>query len=309
VLSGLLRDELRFTGIVISDAMDMRGVLDAYGAVEAAKRAVAAGADVLIQPLDVRETIDAVAAGVAEGRYPESRLDASVRRILAAKYRVGLARRRLVDLDSARRVVDDSAHRALAREVAERSITLVKDSLRQLPLGRLARGARVLSITFARRSDLPAGQTFNAELRQQFDALRAEYVNADQPTDADFWRLLQAADSADVTIVGSYVSHAWNATTASAPAAFANFVRQLVRRDRRPVLVAFGNPYLLQQVPDVPAYVVAWSGIAASQQAAVRALLGTIPITGRLPIDIPPVAPLGAGEERAAGVATPRAAP
>jgi hypothetical protein len=92
-------------------------------------------------------------------------------------------------------------------------------------------------------------------------------------------------------------------------AAFAAFVRELARRDRRPILVAFGNPYLLQQTPEAAAYVVAWSGIAASQQAAARALLGTIPVTGRLPIAIPPLAPLGAGEERAAGVATPRAAP
>ncbi|HKG93924.1 MAG TPA: glycoside hydrolase family 3 N-terminal domain-containing protein [Gemmatimonadaceae bacterium] len=296
VLTGLLREQLGFRGVIISDAMDMRGVLDRYGPVRAARLAVAAGADVLIQPLSVTETIDAVVAGVREGDYPESRLDASVRRILEAKYALGLHRRRFVSLDSARAVVGDSANGDVARRVAERSITLVKDSLRRLPLGRLAAGARVLSVTVARRTDLPAGVAFDAELRTRFGALRSEFVNADD-AGSSFQRLLLAADSADVVLVSSYMGHAWNATSASAPRAFVDFVRQLAQRGARPVVVAFGNPYLLQQIPEAPAYVVAWGGFPVSQQAAAKALLGTIPFAGRLPITIPGYAAYGAGEK------------
>lgn len=296
VLTGLLRDEMGLGGLIISDAMDMRGVLDRYGAAEATKRAVAAGADILIQPLDVRQTIAAVVAGVQEGRYSEQRLTQSVRRILEAKQRLGLHLRRTVDLDSTRRIVGDSTHGAIAQLVAERSITLVKDSLGQLPLARLGRNTRILSITFARRGDLTAGSAFNAELRRTFPRVRAEFINADDPS-ADFSRLTRAADSADVTIISSYVSHAWNATTADAPRAFVDFVGQLSGRSR-PILVAMGNPYLLQQVPSVPVYLVAWGGFPVSQQAAARALLGVTPITGRLPISIPPTVPIGAGQRR-----------
>ena len=302
VLTDLLRGDMGFDGLIFSDAMDMRGVLDRYGPVEAAIRAVEAGADVLIQPLDVRQTIDAVVSGVTRGRYPESRLDASVRRILGAKERLGLHRRRIVDLDSARRVVGDTAHVAIARMAAERSITLVKDSLRQIPLRRLPRRARVLSITFARRMDLAAGTAFNAELRRALDNVRAEYVNSDDPA-PDFARLLRAADSAEVTIVGSYVSHSWQAVTAATPQAFADFVGQLATRGRKPIVVALGNPYLLQQVPRASTYLVAWAGFPVSQQAAARALLGSVAITGRLPIAIPPLAPVGAGEPRQIAVA------
>ena len=302
VLTGLLREEMGFRGLIFSDAMDMRGVLDRYGPVEGAIRAVEAGADVLIQPVDVRQTIDAVVAGVNRGRYAESRLDASVRRILGAKERLGLHRRRLVDLDSARTVVGDTAHVAIARLTAERSITLVKDSARQVPLNRLPRRTRVMSITYARRTDLGAGVTFNAELRRGFDNVRAEYVSSDDPA-VDFARLLRAADSADVTVVGSYVSHSWQATTAAAPQAFADFVRQLAARGRKPIVVALGNPYLLQQVPEASAYLVAWGGFPVSQQAAARALLGSAAITGRLPIAIPPLAPVGSGEPRALAAA------
>ncbi|HJU66948.1 MAG TPA: glycoside hydrolase family 3 N-terminal domain-containing protein [Gemmatimonadaceae bacterium] len=307
VLSDLLRGELDFEGVVISDAMDMRGVLDKYGAVEAAIRAVEAGADVLIQPLDARQTIDAVVQGVSSGRYDEARIDASVRRLLEAKRRVGLDRRRSVPIDSIRFVVGDSDHVAVARRVAERSITLVRDSLNQLPLSRLPRSRRVLSITLARRVDLAAGGAFDAELRRHFSTVRSELVNADAPANAEWERLLRVARSSDVVIVSSYVSHAWNAASAEAPKEFANFVKALVAARKRPIVVSLGNPYLLQQIRGVPAYLIAWSGIGASQRAAARALLGTNAITGRLPIRIPPSTSIGAGLMRSADSVSARA--
>src|SRR5688572_5610850 len=308
VLGDLLRGELDFHGVVISDAMDMRGVLDKYGAVEAAIRAVEAGADVLIQPLDARQTIDAIVQGVSNGRYDEARIDASVRRLLEAKRRVGLDRRRSVPIDSVRFVVGDSDHVAVARVVAERSITLVRDSLKQLPLTKLPRSRRVLSITLARRTDLAAATVFDAELRRHFATVRSELVNADAPSNAEWERLLRVARTSDVVIVSSYVSHAWNATSAAAPREFATFVKELVKRRKKPIVVSLGNPYLLQQVASVPAYVVAWSGIGVSQRAAARALLGWSAITGRLPIRIPPSTSIGAGLMRSVDSASTRAA-
>jgi len=294
VLTDLLRGELGFNGMIISDAMDMRGVLDMFGAAEMVKRAVNAGVDVLIQPVDVTQTIDAVVAGVSEGRYTEERLDRSVRRVLEAKQKLGLTRNKLVDLNALRFAVGDSANLSIARRVAERSITLVKDSLRQLPLNP---SARVLSITVARRADLPAGNAFNAELRTRIRNLRTEFVGTED-AGVNYARLLQAADSADVTIISSYVGQSWDALTASAPQIFTGFVQSLAQRGRKPVVVAFGNPYLLQQMPWIPAYLVAWGGFPVSQQAAARALLGSAAITGQLPITIPPHVRRGAGEQR-----------
>jgi beta-N-acetylhexosaminidase len=296
VLTGLLREEMGFRGLVISDAMDMRGVIDTYGSGEAAKRAVAAGADVLLQPVDVRVTIDAVIAGIAEGRYDEARLDASVRRILSAKRRSGLDRSRHVSLDSARLIVGDSANAATAATIAARSITIVRDSLRQLPVNRPR--PRILSISAARRADLAAGVAFNAELRRGGGTVRSEMILAED-AGTNFARLLRAADSADVVIVSSYMAQSWDALSATAPQEFVGFVNGLTTRGARPIVVAFGNPYLLQQIPTVPAYVVAWGGFPVSQQAAARVVLGSVQAVGRLPIGIPPVAKLGAGLTRA----------
>lgn len=286
VLTQLLRDDMHFRGLVVSDAMDMRGVLDTYGSVGAAQLAVGAGADVLLQPSDVAQTIDAVVAGVTSGKYTEARLDESVRRILATKMRVGLRTHRLVDLDRAREIVGDSANAAVARLAAERSITLVRDSAHQLPLSHLNKGARILAVTYAHRADLGAGLTFDTELRKSFPALRSEYVDADLER-PDFFRLLAIADSADVILVSSYVAHSSTVTTLNVSRSFVDFVEELRRRNEHPIVLAFGNPYLLQQIPDASAYVVAWGGFPVSQGAAARAVAGTVPMTGRLPITIP----------------------
>ena len=297
VVTGLLRGELGFRGIIISDAMDMRGVLDQFGADEAAKRAIAAGIDVLIQPLDVSKTIDAVIAGINEGRYTQARIDSSVRRVLETKRKLGLAQNKLVDLNALRFAVGDSSSAQVARLAAEKSITLVRDSARQIPV--LDSTKRVLSITLARRADLSAGNAFNAEIRTRLPKLRTEFTSVEDAS-LNYPRLLAAADSADVVIMGSYVGQSWDATSASAPEAFTNFVQTLVLRGRKPIIVAFGNPYLLQQIHWVGTYLVAWGGFPVSQIAAARALTGAAAITGRLPISIPPYASIGIGEERPA---------
>jgi beta-N-acetylhexosaminidase len=298
VLNDLLRDSLSYRGVLVTDAMDMAGVLRQFGAAEAARRAVSAGADVLLMPSDVSGTIDAVVAGVQAGRYDERRIDTSVRRLLEVKRRFGLDRARFVSLDSVRRVVGDTSHTTLARRVAERGIVLVKDSLRLVPM-KLGRTARVLAITYARRSDLGAGVGFAAELRRGYDSVRAEFVSSDDAA-PDFRRLLSLADSADVVLLGSYVNISSTTATAGAPRAFVDFVTALQARNARFVLVSFGTPYLLQQASSVSTYVIAWGPSQASQQAAARALLGSSAITGKLPISIPPFARFGDGEQRAA---------
>jgi hypothetical protein len=193
-------------------------------------------------------------------------------------------------------VVGDSANQAMAREVANLSITLVKDSSHLIPLGQRAPGARLLLVTIAHRPDLAAGLAFAAELRARFTNVRTEFIDADVPSDAPA-RILHEADSVDVTIVGSYVGPSDHAVTVSAPDTIVSFIRQLTAHRKRPIVVAFGNPYFLEQVPDVPTYVVAWGGLPVSQQAAARAIEGAVYFEGRLPIAIPPYASFGAGLE------------
>ena len=322
IMTGLLRKQLGFNGLLITDAMDMNGVLSRvtlgatqktgqvtqgnYGAInnsvgiaEACKLAIAAGADILLMPSDVPAAIDAVVSGVREGRFTQARVDSSVRRVLEMKVRLGLDRRRFVDLDSVRAVVGDTANLTVAAGAAQRAITLAKDSLNLVPLVRpgTARPPTILSITIATRTDLPAGATFNAELRRAAPTVRTELVNPEDPS-PNFERLLSLADSSDVAVVSSYLTTGTNVSNPNAPEPIAQFMRDLAKRHPRTIIVAFGNPYLLQQVPAASTYLVGWGGFPVSQAAAGRALIGLAPITGRLPISVPPVLRFGAGEDR-----------
>jgi beta-N-acetylhexosaminidase len=305
VLTGLLREQMGFRGLIITDAMDMQGIIVQFGAREAVKRAVAAGADILLMPRDIKGAIDAVVEGVREGRYTEARLDASVRRVLLIKEKLGLPARRLIALDSVRAIVGDSAHVALAQRIATRGLTLVRDSLAQVPLASARERGRVLSIVVAPRGDLAAGVAFNATLRAQYPQLRTELVVPTVERDVGgLARVLAAADSADQVIVSSFMIQTSESATATAPAAVPALVRGLVSRGKSPVLVAFGNPYLLREIPEALAYLVTWGGSTASQVAAARALAGQAAITGRLPVSIPPAATIGAGLSRAARTPT-----
>lgn len=301
VMTDLLRSDLHFGGVIISDAMDMAGVLKQFGADEAVKRAVAAGIDVLIQPVDVGKTIDAVVAGVTEGRYTEARLDQSVRRVLQLKRSLDLEHNKIVNIDALRSIVGDSSHLAVAREIAERSITLVKDSLGEVPL-QVSANPRILSITIARRADLSAGTAFNGELRTALPALRTEFLSSDDPA-PDYARLERLTDSADVTIVGVYATQTIDATVSTKTSqVFAGFLERLTANGKRPIVVSFNDPYLLRQIPWVPSYVVAWGGFPPSQLAAAKAILGRIPIVGKLPISIPVA---GRTITRGSGIARP----
>lgn len=331
IMTGLLRKQLGFKGLLITDAMDMNGVLarvtvgqtaaataasggttgsygmalnNSIGIGEACKLAIAAGADILLMPSDIPASIDAVVAGVREGRFTQARVDSSVRRVLMMKQQLGLDRQRLVDLDTVRAVVGDTANVAVAALAAERGITLAKDSLSLVPLTRAGGAPRVLSITIAGRTELTAGAAFNAELRRVAPALRGEQITLEDPS-PNFARLLAAADSFDVVVVGSYVSTGTNVSNPNAPEPIAQFIRDLAQRHPKTIVVAFGNPYLLQQVPAVSTYLVAWGGFPVSQTAAGRAVIGAAPIHGRLPISIPPVLHFGAGLDR---LVTPRGA-
>jgi beta-N-acetylhexosaminidase len=333
IMTGLLRKQLGFNGLLITDAMDMSGVLarvplgqgtkagqvvqgsygpinNSVGLAEACKLAMAAGADILLMPSDVPVAIDAVVSGVREGRFTQARIDSSVRRVLEMKQRLGLDRRRLGDLDSVRALVGDTANLALAAGAAQRAITLAKDSLDLVPLVRpgAARVPSVLSITIATRTDLPAGATLNAELHRSVPSLRAELVNPEDPS-PNFERLLSLADSSDIAIVSSYLTTGTNVSNPNAPEPIAKFMRDLIARHPRTIIVAFGNPYLLQQIPSASSYLVGWGGFPVSQTAAGRALIGAAPIGGRLPISIPPLLRFGVGLDRSTGARVPAPSP
>jgi len=296
-MTGILRDEMHFGGVLFTDAMTMGGVAKRYGATEPLIMALEAGADVLLMPHSVPEAIETVEAAVKSGRLSEARIDASVRRILTAKARAGLRQGRLVDLNAVDRIVDIPDHTRIAEEVAARSITLAQDKMNVVPLARDST-KRILIITYADPSDLVAGREFNSVVRERLPAATTIRVDS-RTSDAEYSSLGALADSAGLIVVSAYVSPREFAGTVGAQVAFSQFVEKTALSGKPIIVLSFGSPYLLSAFPSVSSYLLAWGGSPISQRAAALALLGEREINGRLPISLPPALPLGAGIHRA----------
>lgn len=320
VMTDLLRTEMRFQGILVTDALDMNGVMGSLTMQEATLRALEAGNDVLLMPTDARASVDAIEEAVRSGRVSEARLDASVRKLLAAKHEFGLHRAREVSLDGVRAAVGTAANQAVARTVAERSITLVRDSLGVVPF-RMPRTARVVSVSVAPRTDLGAGRGFDAELRSAYPQLQSltlipevvaeatagaasggegAYKVSPDPAilPAAVENALRIARGADLVVVSSYVGAATNTASMVPTKGVPELLNGLRAEGTKVVLVSFNNPYLQLGLPLTEAHLLAWGPWTPSQRAAARALLGKSPIGGKLPITLPGVAPYGFGLTR-----------
>jgi beta-N-acetylhexosaminidase len=299
VLDTLLRQGLGFHGLVVTDALNMGAIVSRYGAAQAAVRALEAGADILLMPGDVHASIEAIVSAVGRGEVSEARIDSSVARIFVAKSRVGLFRGRLVDLDRIPQVVGTKESDALAQSIAQRTLVLVKDSLGLVPLAP-ERRRRVLVVAYADTTNGNVGATFTATLRaggaERTTALRL--WPASGPASYDSVRT-QAREASIVFVLVVARPLAWKPDAVNMPAALASLVEELSRGGTALLTVALGSPYLIGQVPSTPGYLIAWSDADVSERAAAQAVLGTNGITGRLPVSLPPAAPLGGGLTRA----------
>lgn len=290
VLTGLLRDSLHFHGLVVTDALMMGAIISKYGAGVAAVRAFLAGSDLLLMPADPRQALDAMVAAVDSGHITPERLNASVRRVLEIKRRLGLFERRTVPLDSIMHIVGARRFQDEANDVAVRALTLVRDiggplhALRGHP-------SRLALIAYADEMNGSVGLRIAELLRQGGDSV--EYFRLwpmSGPLSYDSARaVLARAPQAVFAAIVRPIS--WRGSIAL-PDALAELI--MAADSTRPtVLVSLGSPYLLNQTPSVKSYLIAWSGVRAAERAVALALLGRVPITGRLPIRIPPAYPVG----------------
>jgi beta-N-acetylhexosaminidase len=295
ILTGLLRDSLRFEGLVVTDALEMGGLVSGYGASEAPVLALLAGADLLLQPSDPGATVDALARAVAHGRLSEARLDRSVRRVLALKRRLGLFDRRTVALDSVPRVVGSADHLAAAAAAAARSIVLLRDSLGVVDDMR-RRPHRIALVVYGEEANLTMGSALAAELRRAGDTVAAFRLwPASGPASYDSARVALGQGSVALFAVGVRATP-WRGRI-GIPDALARLIDDAALA-RRTVLVSLGSPYIITQTPHVGSYLLAWAANPISETAAARALAGAA-ITGRLPTRVPPAFARGAGLERA----------
>ena len=295
IITGLLRDSLHFRGLTITDAMTMEGVGKGYSTEQSSVLAVLAGDDILLKPTDPKRAIDAVVAAVESGRIPRARIDSAVRHILTLKARLGLNEQKLVSTDTLREVVGSPAHRALAAAVAHRAITLLRDKDNLVPL---ALSGRTLVVQYMPETELKAGRIFGAALRTSSGPGNARVVKIGPGTSpAQLDSLSTAAMQMDRVVIAAYVRRIEGEGRVAIPTYLASWMDSLTQR-RPTAFVAFGNPYLLKQVPSANTYMVTYGVSDDLERAAADALLGKSPITGRAPISLPGFFKAGEGLPR-----------
>src|SRR6185295_8203010 len=153
VIGQLLKNDLHFGGIVVTDALSMSGLTIYFNQDEAAVRALEAGADMLLKPADNDAAFRGVREAVRSGRLTEKRIDESARKLLAAKYDLGLVSRRQTPLEEIDLVVASRDVTSLARDIAEHAITLVRNDGNRVPLNSLKADAKIFNLAITNGDD------------------------------------------------------------------------------------------------------------------------------------------------------------
>jgi beta-N-acetylhexosaminidase len=291
LLTEVLRHELGFRGIIVTDAMDMLGLSKLFDPGEAAVRALEAGADVLLVPADCERAIAAIVAAVRSGRITRKRLDESVARVLEAKIRLGLTHHRIVNLEGISDVLASPEADEAAQRVADRALTLVKNEGNLFPL-RAPASACVAILTESR--DSQHGRTLTAELKKR--AANMNVVTLDPAMSADdISRVAQDLGACPVAVLVPFVTVGAYKGTVALRESYAGLVNTLISGKTPVAVVAFGSPYVIRSIPDVNAFMATFSTATTSEEAVARALFAEIPISGHLPVTIPGIARLGDG--------------
>src|SRR6266850_2326756 len=286
ILTDLLRNQLGYQGLIVTDAMDMGGITVRYAPGEAAVRAVVAGADALLMPPVPDAAFEALQAAVKSGRISKERLDASVRRILQAKARLGLNKNKLVDVNAINQKFGSAAWQKEAQEISDRGVTLLRDTPHRLPLDG-TKPSRALLLAFYADPEPYPGEDLERELRSRFDSvttLRADtrFVNASSLK-------LPPPESYDVAILALFVRVSDRKGNVDVPAEQAALAEQIYKTGKPVITVGFGSPYLIERFPQAETWLAAFGISDVAQISVARALFGEIPARGELPVTIPGV--------------------
>ena len=296
VLGHILRNDLNFPGMIVTDALSMSGLTIYFTQEEAAVRALEAGADMLLKPADVDAAFRGVREAVKSGRISEARVEESARRIMTAKFDLGLVEQRITPVDSIDRVVGSKDVVALATEIAEHAITLVRDQDKLVPLKNLKPETKIFNLAITNGDDrLWVANAFVSQLATS--GVKVEtIVLDDRSSEKEVQKAVERAKAADLVFASLYGRvRSGQVSSVGVPNAGARALNTLLAAKEPIIGISFGNPYLLQSFPELQTYLVAYGDMPSLQQATARALLGEIDITGKLPISLPGLYPRGTG--------------
>ncbi len=295
IITGLIRERMKYRGLIVTDAMEMSG-LDVAWSGEAAVRAVLAGCDLVLLPKDAKVAVREIARAVRDGRIAESQIDASVLRLLKTKESLGLDRNRFVDEAEIGKNVGRPEDVQEANRITQASITVVKNDGGVLPLA-VEKPLRILHLIMSSdvRNDNISGIP-EAEFARRYVKTTNRYVGPDLNAQVSEEIVAEAQRGAfSHVVVSAFVRVTSSKGTANMASSHAALLSRLATGGSPLIVLAFGSPYLLRQAPEIPVYLAAYGGVDAAQRAAVSALFGEFDIAGQLPVTLPDLFPVGHG--------------
>jgi beta-N-acetylhexosaminidase len=295
VMNGILRRELHFDGLIVTDAMSMSGLTLYFTQEEASVRALEAGADMLLKPADPDAAFRGVRDAAKKGRLSEQRIEESARKVLAAKYDLGLSQQRLTPLDEIDRLVAGQQAVQLANDIAGDAITLVRNDANLFPL-RLTPATRIFNLAITNGDDRAiVAQPFMAAMARGAQKMETVVLD-DRSSDGEVQKALDGAGHAGLVIVSMYGRvRTGQARSVALPEPGTKALNELLNRHSPLVGISFGNPYVLLSFPKLQTYLVSYGDMQSLQEATARTLLGQSDIKGRLPISLPGLYPRGTG--------------
>ncbi len=322
VVTQTLKDELGFKGVVVTDALEMKGLTKLYDprkgspTARASVDAIKAGCDVIMVPTDLDGAFHAIVDAVRNDEIPESRIDESVRKILGMKAAVGLDKSRFVSVELASNAVSKPEDIEFAQHIADEAVTLVRDNKNILPLNKSEPASQVGGAQAAGQDTkhglvvILLGEAFTNTDGHEFErAVKARRSDADifyfdnRTGAAAEPGILKAVDEAERVVLAVYVNHSGVRHITAGGKLLSSFGplgpcshllgQVLATSAKKTVVVALGSPYLILNYPEIETYICTYSMPSTSEISAVRALFGEIQNNAKLPITLPGVAPRG----------------
>jgi beta-N-acetylhexosaminidase len=282
IVQGLLIDQLGFKGLVVTDALNMKGITKYFSTEEVAVMCVNAGIDLILMPMDEEATIDAIEAAFNRGSISEERINRSAEKILKSKEWLGLFENKLVTSSEFIDAFQSDAAAKLSQKIADESITLVKDDLNVIPFKNLN---NVLIVNLSDGKDNINSGYFSRRAEFYFKSVKTIDIFSDNISPENAGELSNAG-SYDCVLVGIYAKVKYGTGKISIPTGQTEVINNLFAVNKNTAVISFGNPYLLREFPSIPNYICAYGDADVSITAALRAVTGYIKISGKLPVSI-----------------------
>jgi beta-N-acetylhexosaminidase len=284
IVTDLLRNKLDFKGLIITDAMNMQAITKYYSVADATILAVKAGNDIVLMPPDEDIAINALVTAVQSGEIDIQRINESVVRILAAKRWLKLQNKRVTDFDKIRNLMGSEKNFSLAENIADRSITLVKNLKRIIPL-KTDKYHNVLSVVFSFGIPQDSAVVFQSLVKENFKKSNTFTLN--YRTDRkEYNKVLNIVRRADLILIPYFIRPPSDTSSEKLLKKFHTIINKLLAARAPTILISFGDAYLLSRYPHTKTYISAFSDAAISQKSMMKALTGKINITGKLPISL-----------------------